>query len=217
MGNIRSSQHRKHNTIVSPFSFLPENHPLAPNHAQPPVQLAGTLQAYLEPPGVPDWFFERVSIHCPDTSTGEGQSPETWQGSVRQTAAQEKTTGLPDYLKTGIESFSGLSLDDVRVHYNSPKPAEVQALAYTRGSEIHVGPGQEQHLAHEAWHVVQQKQGRVQPTLHMDGIAINNDVGLEQEATVMGARSEQSDYSAVHVPAHMPTYSPEVLQGRIHA
>lgn len=27
------------------------------------------------------------------------------------------------------------------------------------GAEIHVGPGQEQHLAHEAWHVTQQKAG----------------------------------------------------------
>ena len=38
----------------------------------------------------------------------------------------------------------------------------MQARAYTQGSEIYMAPGQERHLAHEAWHVVQQKQGRVQ-------------------------------------------------------
>jgi len=27
-------------------------------------------------------------------------------------------TGLPDVLKTGVEALSGLSMDDVRVHYN---------------------------------------------------------------------------------------------------
>jgi hypothetical protein len=28
-----------------------------------------------------------------------------------------------------------------------------------RVADIHIGPGQEKHLAHEAWHTVQQKQG----------------------------------------------------------
>ncbi|HEY9835791.1 MAG TPA: hypothetical protein V6D27_02770, partial [Vampirovibrionales bacterium] len=32
-------------------------------------------------------------------------------------------TGLPDNLKAGVENLSGYSLDDVRVYYNSPKPA----------------------------------------------------------------------------------------------
>lgn len=73
-------------------------------------------------------------------------------------------TGLPDQLKTGVESLSGHSLDDVKVHYNSPQPAQLNALAYAQGTDIHVAPGQEQHLPHEAWHVAQQKQGRVRPT-----------------------------------------------------
>ncbi|WP_258040876.1 DUF4157 domain-containing protein [Pseudanabaena sp. BC1403] len=96
-------------------------------------------------------------------------------------------TGMPDALKAGVESLSGYSLDDVRVHYNSPKPAQLQALAYTQGTEIHVASGQEKHLPHEAWHVVQQKQGRVQPTLQMKrGVNINDNDGLEKEADVMG-------------------------------
>ena len=63
---------------------------------------------------------------------------------------------MPDELKSGIENLSGLSMSDVKVHYNSSKPARLQALAYTQGSNIHVGPGQEKHLPHEAWHVAQQ-------------------------------------------------------------
>ncbi|MBI4749197.1 MAG: DUF4157 domain-containing protein [Acidobacteria bacterium] len=101
-------------------------------------------------------------------------------------------TGLPDTLKTGIESLSGISLDDVNVHYNSSQPAQLQALAYTQGTDIHVGPGQEQHLAHEAWHVVQQKQGRVQPTTQLQDVAINDDFGLEREADVMGGKALQA-------------------------
>lgn len=106
-------------------------------------------------------------------------------------------TGLPDRLKAGVENLSGYSMDDVRVHYNSAKPAQLQALAYTQGTEIHVASGQEHHLPHEAWHVVQQKQGRVIPTVQMkDNVNINDNAGLEKEADVMGLkalRTEQSD------------------------
>lgn len=102
---------------------------------------------------------------------------------------QENKTGLPDNLKAGIENLSSISMDDVKVHYNSSKPAQLQALAYTQGQEIYVGSGQERHLAHEAWHVVQQKQGRVKPTMQMKGVQINDDEGLEKEADVMGAKA----------------------------
>jgi hypothetical protein len=100
-------------------------------------------------------------------------------------------TNLPDRLKAGIEGISGLALDDVRVHYNSPKPATLQALAYTQGREIHIGPGQERHLPHEAWHVVQQKQARVRPTFQMKGVDINADARLEKEADLFGKQAVQ--------------------------
>ena len=95
---------------------------------------------------------------------------------------------LPDSLKNGLETTSGMGMDDVRVHYNSAKPSQLQAHAYTQGTDIHVAPGQEKHLAHEAWHVVQQKQGRVQPTLTLAGQPVNDDAGLEREADVMGGK-----------------------------
>ena len=107
--------------------------------------------------------------------------------------AQPNRTGLPDDLKSGIENLSGMPMNDVQVHYNSPKPAQLQALAYTQGKDIHVGPGQEQHLPHEAWHVVQQAQGRVQPTAQMEqGVPLNDDAGLEHEADVMGQKAKSA-------------------------
>lgn len=110
---------------------------------------------------------------------------------------KQNTTGLPETLKAGIENLSGLSMDDVQVHYNSSEPVQVQALASTQGTDIHVGPGQERHLAHEAWHVVQQKQGRVRPTMQLQGIGINDDTSLEREADVMGARANNTYNSAL--------------------
>ena len=105
---------------------------------------------------------------------------------------RENRTGMPDALKDGVESLSGLALDEVRVHYGSAKPAAVGAYAYAQGTEIHLGPGQERHLPHEAWHVVQQKQGRVKPTLQAKGLPVNDDAGLEAEADTMGARAAGS-------------------------
>ncbi len=107
----------------------------------------------------------------------------------------ENNTGLPEQLKVEVENQAGYSLEDVRVHYNSPKPAQLQALAYTQGTEIHVAPGQEEHLPHEAWHVVQQKQGRVKPTMQIKGVRFNDDEGLEKEAEVMGTRAGRKHQS----------------------
>ena len=100
-------------------------------------------------------------------------------------------TGMPDNLKSGIESLSGMDLSDVRVHYSSSDPARINALAYTQGQEIYVAPGQELHLPHEAWHVVQQAQGRVKPTMQINGLGINDDPSLEHEADIMGAKTAQ--------------------------
>jgi hypothetical protein len=103
---------------------------------------------------------------------------------------KENNTGMPDNLKAGVETLSGIDISDVRVHYNSLKPAEVGALAYTQGINIHVAPGQERYLPHEAWHVVQQMQGQVKPTMQMKGSAnVNDDKGLEKEADAMGAKA----------------------------
>ena len=103
--------------------------------------------------------------------------------------AEPNRTGLPDQLKAGIESLSGMDMSDVRVHANSDKPAQLNALAYAQGHDIHLAPGEEQHLSHEAWHVVQQKMGLVRPTLQAKGVGINDDPGLEQEADRMGKKA----------------------------
>lgn len=103
----------------------------------------------------------------------------------------ENKTGMPDNLKTGVEQLSGLDMSDVKVHYNSNKPASVQAHAYTQGTDIHVAPGQEQHLGHEAWHVAQQKQGRVQPTTEVAGMPVNDNPSLETEADKMGGKASR--------------------------
>lgn len=120
-------------------------------------------------------------------------------------------TGLPDRLKTGMEALSGIALDDVRVHRNSTRPAQLQAHAYAQGTDIHLAPGKEEHLPHEAWHVVQQMQGRVRPTARGAGnVPLNNDIALEGEADTMGARAARG---GVRDAGAMPLAAAPALPG----
>lgn len=126
------------------------------------------------------------------------EEEEALQGKFAEPALQRQETGgsasgggLPAPLRSGIEALSGMDMSDVQVHRNSSAPASVGAHAYAQGNDIHLGSGQEQHLPHEAWHVVQQREGRVKPTMQMAGVAINDDAGLEKEADTMGGKAAQ--------------------------
>jgi Domain of unknown function (DUF4157) len=173
---ISRSPSRESNATAAPSRFarpkrdIPEHRPAAPGEPQTE--------------GFWSQWMDRSSRFGHNLTDVSASAP-----IQREAAPPENRTGLPDGLKSGIESLSGLSLDDVKVHYDSPKPSGLQALAYTQGTAIHVAPGQEEHLAHEAWHVVQQKQGRVKPTMQMKQARINDDPGLEKEAEVMGSRA----------------------------
>lgn len=150
--------------------------------------------AGLEQTTAPGHSLKDISILSPGRAPAS-QEHRTQENSSRQQKSVEpahqgrNNTGLPDRLKMGIENLSGEPLDDVRVHYNSSEPDRVNALAYTQGQDIYMGSGQEKHLAHEAWHVVQQKQGHVGSTAQIRGRAINGDRALEKEADVMGERA----------------------------
>ena len=137
--------------------------------------------------------FNNVKVHTNSQSDHLNKSIQAKANSQELSEErQPNQTGLPDGLKSGIESLSGISMDNVNVHYNSSAPLQFGALAYTQGSDIHVASGQEEHLPHEAWHVVQQAQGRVKPTMQMkDGINVNTSEGLEHEADVMGRKATQ--------------------------
>ncbi|MES2371137.1 MAG: DUF4157 domain-containing protein [Bacteroidota bacterium] len=132
--------------------------------------------------------FTTQSFKAPLATENNSSIPTQFKPAVKT----PNLTGLPDRLKAGIESYSGYAMDDVKVHFNSDKPAQLQAHAYAQGSNIHLSPGQEKHLPHEAWHVVQQKQGRVQSTIQMKGrVNVNDDEGLEKEADEMGMKALQ--------------------------
>ncbi len=143
-----------------------------------------------QPPSAPLEAGAPVHIvPVPDLAYSVGSAAER---ASRQPIGQARVQGLPDRLRLGIESLSGVDVDDVHVHYDSPQPALLEADAYTRGRDIHLAHGQEHHLPHEAWHVVQQRLGTVLPTAHASGVSVNDNPQLEREATAMGIKALQS-------------------------
>lgn len=124
-------------------------------------------------------------------------------------AGKPNLTGIPLQMKQSFEQSSGLSFDDVRVHYHSARPSRLGALAYTQGTHVYVAPGQERHLGHELGHVVQQKQGRVQATSSLGGVKLNTSPAMEQEADMLCRQDEQG---APQVIQRRQDPSSEVIQ-----
>lgn len=119
------------------------------------------------------------------TGGGSNQAMLAMLESPRaQTAAQSSSGGTPlaDAMRAKFERQFSMSMDDVRVHYNSDEPAKFDAGAYTYGSHIFIGPSQEKLLEHEIGHVVQQKRGVVRPTGREHGLAVNRSPVLEHSA-----------------------------------
>ena len=132
--------------------------------------------------GVPVHFdWDEPAEFSPGSHTS-GSGVPTPPGHEGRAGQSPNLTGIPTQMKLDFEQRSGLSFDDVRVHYNSDKPAKIDALAYTQGTQVYMGPGQERHLRHELGHVVQQKQGIVRPTTWIRGLPVNDCPALERAA-----------------------------------
>lgn len=177
--------HKENDAFTDAAGTLPASPPV--HHTTPPIQ----ARFILRPP-------ENEQEIPPEQAETDGQNAPIQKAAASApppSPVATNHTGLPNGLKAGIENLSGYAMDDVKVHYNSGKPAELQAHAYAQGTDIYLAPGREKHLPHEAWHVAQQKQGRVEPTSELKGELVNNDVHLEREADVMGDRATEGMHS----------------------
>ncbi|MEL7123686.1 MAG: DUF4157 domain-containing protein [Bacteroidota bacterium] len=114
-------------------------------------------------------------------------------------SAQNTNSGsgnMPTNIQESASTTFGADFSDVKIHANSNKATELNALAYTQGNDIHFAPGQyspdsasgRELIGHELTHVVQQRKGIVSPTTSMDGQPINDDPGFEREADNMGRK-----------------------------
>lgn len=137
--------------------------------------------------------------HTPGGSSCLSCNKSGWisDGQIGNGGTQHRSVDmLPDHLLLGLHAMSGVDLSGVRVHQDSSAPAKVGAHAFAMGNDIHIAPGQEHHLPHEAWHIVQQRQGRVNKTSSIGELALNDDPGLENEADRIGGQAESMGQSA---------------------
>jgi Domain of unknown function (DUF4157) len=180
----QSKKSESHNPFrSSPFNKNPFNKDTEGFHDQKQTEQSSANDDIAQPSS----FFKGTGTPVIQTRLKVGQDNNTQEPE----AHAKNETGMPSSLKSGLENLSGEDLSGVRVHRNSSKPEAIDAHAYTQGQDIHLAPGQEKHLPHEGWHVVQQMQGRVQPTLQKKSTLINDDDELEQEADVKGAEAAQ--------------------------
>jgi hypothetical protein len=98
-------------------------------------------------------------------------------------------TQLPAPVRARMESAFGVDFSAVRIHEGDGLAEQMNAEAYTQGTDIHFAAGtySPELLGHELTHVVQQAQGKVQVTQEKQGVGLNDNASLEHEADAIGA------------------------------
>ncbi len=119
---------------------------------------------------------------------GAGEKKEQKQ----QTSGSDK---LPEEVQAKMENSFSQDFSNVNIHKDSSSAQDINAKAYTQGSDVHFAPGEynpsskegQELIGHELTHVVQQGQGKVGPgEIHGKGLEINQNVSLEKEADDAG-------------------------------
>ncbi|MCD6066928.1 MAG: hypothetical protein K0S33_1754 [Bacteroidetes bacterium] len=150
---------------------------------------------------------------------GDDEQQETETLSSQKSAVNGK---LPADVQMKMESSFGQDFSSVNIHANSGKASSLGALAYTQGQDIHFASGKyepgskkgQELIGHELTHVVQQQQGRVQATTSQKGVNINDDIGLETEADMLGNKAASHNYTGATntVQAKMSNHSNAPVQ-----
>lgn len=144
-----------------------------------------------------------------DTTSNRSATQDSWQKQLAQVANNSKEAAAQRAFISGANDSPRIAAQRQRIkgytdgQHMAAAPTRSTAQTIRQkaskafedeekplGTDIHVAPGQEKHVPHKAWHVVQQAQELVQPTLQMkDGLPVNDDKRLEHEADVMGEKA----------------------------
>ena len=141
----------------------------------------------------------------PEEEEEEGNQPAQTKRASSVLLTEQRTsnegapTKLPEDVKKKMEASFQADFSEVNIYPESQSAKDVGALAYTQGENVHFSPGQfkpdtnsgQELIGHEITHVVQQRQGRVQPTSEVAGMPLNDNNGLESEADSLGKKAAQ--------------------------
>ncbi|GAA2997510.1 eCIS core domain-containing protein [Actinokineospora diospyrosa] len=146
------------------------------------------------------------TVHQLQRSMGNAAVARLLQGAEEETA--EPTT-VPEVLsgsgrpldagkRTDMESRLGADFSTVRVHNDTAAARsadEIGARAYTSGEHVVLGRGgaEDHTLAHELWHVVQQREGPVSATDNGTGVALSDPGDRFERAAEQAATQAMSN------------------------
>jgi hypothetical protein len=149
-------------------------------------------------------LVSRVQSRLP-VGTVSRLQPKMFTGLTRnelepETMHASSTTQLPEEVQAKMENSFGQDFSGVSIHKDSVSAKDINAKAYTQGTDIHFAPGEynpnskegQELLGHELTHVVQQGQGKVgSGEINGKGLEINQDAALEKEADEMGKKAAE--------------------------
>lgn len=119
-----------------------------------------------------------------------------------KTDKKESNKQLPNDLSDKLENSFGQDFSNVTLHKDSQQAKKLNALAFTKGENIHFAPGQfnpntergKNLIGHEFTHIIQQRSGTVKPTMKLGkGMVGNEDRGLENEADYFGKKAAKGE------------------------
>ncbi|MEM7037838.1 MAG: DUF4157 domain-containing protein, partial [Bacteroidota bacterium] len=133
------------------------------------------------------------------------KSPQTDLNSETQSSNEvlrANQSGVDGELMHRFEQVMQQDFANVEFVKNSSKATELNANAFALGNRIHFAPGKfnpnsekgQSLIGHELAHVMQQREGRVNPEGEQAGLQVNRDEALEAEADTLSA-------SALHLTA----------------
>lgn len=145
-------------------------------------------------------FFQGSGTPVVQKSLKASSSNASGNSDTKSNTTNASSNALPDPVRTDMEQAFNTDFSDVNIETNSKKADDLGALAYTQGNTITFGPNQynpttqqgRELLGHELTHVVQQREGKVVPTIQQKGAYINDDSALEREADEKGKRAAQT-------------------------
>ena len=196
LATLTESSANQYGSGPAPTSFLPlQTKSAVSQKSVPAVPIQSPVFSLSSLPA-PPLQFKSTSI---EDSTEQDQQATTKERAEAPIPPNPNPNGLPGALQAKMEGALGADFSSVQIHQNSSSATDVGALAYAQGNDLHFAPGQYQPesstgqelIGHELAHVVQQREGRVQPTTQAKGLAVNDDKGLETEADNLGRQAAQ--------------------------
>ncbi len=134
--------------------------------------------------------------------TKQSPAADIARSGLSALATASESTQRPAQLKAEMGNAMNADFSDVTFHPNSTSATNIGAHAYTQENDIHFAPGQfdtsttqgKELIGHELAHVVQQRQGKVQPTTQAKGLQVNDSEQLENEADQLGAKAARTPF-----------------------